>query len=69
MQITEQKEIDNKIAAVKLYIDNIKDQNVYFLKQAVTELIDTSQTNLEQVKAVWIARVQEKARKKLEVEL
>jgi hypothetical protein len=39
------------------------------VKQAVLELLDTSEANIEKVKAQWITKVQAENQKKLEAEV
>jgi uncharacterized Fe-S cluster-containing protein len=51
-QILERKEIEDKVVAVKEYIRKVAEtQDTQMVKQAVIELLDTSEANIEKVKA------------------
>jgi hypothetical protein len=65
-QILEKKEIEDKVMAVKEYIDNVAEtDSTQIVRQSVMELLDTSEGNIEKVKAEWISKVQAENQKKL----
>jgi hypothetical protein len=69
-QILERKEIEDKVVAVKEYIMKVAEtQDTQMVKQAVIELLDTSEANIEKVKAQWISKVQAENQKRLEAEV
>ena len=73
-QILDKKEIEDKVQAVKEYINSIAqnkvdNENSKIVREAVIQLLDTSQENVEKVKAQLISQVQAENQKKLEAEL
>lgn len=69
-QILEKKEIEDKVMAVKEYINKVAEtESTQIVRQSVIELLDTSEGNIEKVKAEWILKVQAENQKKLEAEL
>ena len=69
-QILEKKEIEDKVMAVKEYINKVAEtESTQIFRQSVMELLDTYEGDIEKVKAEWITKVQAENQKKLEADL